>query len=88
MHYFYNYQKLSTTAKGREILNNNLRVRSRKYDVLEEFSMQLNLYFKKNTLQHLPNTKINFELPYLKASINPDVPYTLQKLMQTINDYS
>lgn len=69
-----------------EILNNNLRVRSKKYDVLEEFSMELNLFFSKATGQ--AQTKVNFELPYLKASINPEIPFTVSKLLQTINDLS
>ncbi|CAD8167119.1 unnamed protein product [Paramecium pentaurelia] len=88
IHYFYNYQKLSQTQRGMEILNNPLRMRSKKYDVLEDFSMELNLYFKKSSQANLPQTKINFELPSLTASINPEVPYTFQKLMQTINDLS
>ncbi|CAD8160815.1 unnamed protein product [Paramecium octaurelia] len=88
IHYFYNYQKLSQTQRGMDILNNPLRVRSKKYDVLEDFSMELNLYFKKSSQANLPQTKINFELPSLTASINPEVPYTFQKLMQTINDLS
>ncbi|CAD8164451.1 unnamed protein product [Paramecium pentaurelia] len=88
IHYFYNYQKLSQTQRGLDILNNPLRMRSKKDDVLEDFSMELNLYFKKSTQVNIPKTKINFELPSLKASINPEMPYIFQKLMQTINDLS
>jgi len=35
IHYFYNYQKLSTTPKGLEILNHPLRVKSVKLDILD-----------------------------------------------------